>query len=163
MARRLSLAEKRKRFRAMMVRLDYRGLDVNQAVNEALARALGEYRQSEAEPVPSFIETTPQTAAEAAERSFVLGFIIAATNFWDDIALARERRETARKGGRASASQRRSGPDFEVNVLSEAQKYRSAHPYTRTHSTRAMASSIGRKLRRPDSTVRATLNRLRIR
>jgi hypothetical protein len=163
MPHRLSLAEKRKRLRALMARLGYQAADVDQAVNEALARALGEFRRVNADPVPPHIEATPQTQAEAAERIFALGFIIAATDFWGDIALGRERRETARKGGRGSASQRRSGPDFEVSVRSEAAKYRSAHPYSHTHSTRAMASSIGRKLRRRDSTVRAALSRLRIR
>jgi len=163
MPRRLSPEEKRKRLRALGARRDYEAADVDAAVEEALAEALVEFRQANAEALPPHIKAIPETPAEAAERGFRAGFLLAATGFWDDIGLARERRRTAGKGARSSAAQRRSSPDFEVNVRSEAAKYRSAHPYSRRHSTRAMALSIGRKLRQPDSTVRAALSRLRIR
>ena len=157
MPRRLTTAAQRKRLGAHRARLDGEAVDVDSAVNEALAQALAEFRRANAEPRPPDIPVVEETPAETAEQVFEAGFLLAAVAFWDDIARGRERLRTARRGSGSSAAQRKTSPEVTAAVLAAADAYRNAHPYSRRHSTRAMATRISGQLRKPIGTVRAVL------
>jgi hypothetical protein len=147
MPRRLS-PEQRKRDRALIARLEYEAADVDSAVEEALKQALGDFRQAR-DQLKNYphIKVTPETTAEAAERGFRAGFILAATAFWDDIALARERRSTAGKGGRSSAAQRQISASVEAQVKPTPCGRRRMWPACRPWSAGRTSGRAGRARR----------------
>lgn len=160
MPRRRSPETQRTLWREDFTRIEYEAYDVHSVVIEALAKELDKFRRAHIEPVPPYIEVTPETPAQAAERGFEVGFVMAATTFWEDIARGRERRRTAQRGADSSASKRKNDPAFGAKVREAADAYRAAHPYSpRGHSTRAMALHIGKKLDKPQGTVLKELRR----
>ena len=82
----------------------------------------------------------------------------------DTIRLGAKVRSGGRKGGKTTGKARsEAAASLNIRIASEAEAYRNKHPKLATHSTRALALHLSRKLGIPFNTIRRRLAGLNLR